>query len=291
MDDRLPPASADRAKRAKRERHDSTTEHLAKTRRRELANDGEAGTPACSILMDLPDEILFHICRSCWGACVRVRGLNKLLRRRAEPLLHEMNRLRWSKYHYHYVPPHLRSPDEPHSHQFVRYQDVGFTLHGHNNNVWCAGSVLPTVGRTAWSVFVAQSSSNVGMMYLGICDEANTCAWSLLPRQGHLRRWTRTAITGVQHLDGTPPKPVGYPNGHLNHILVTRSGERYDLYGRVKGSIIDVIYDADAGSLSFRIDGGEELPAVSGFPRGASMRPWARVVDPYDVIKVTPSFV
>ena len=29
---------------------------------------------------------------------------------------------------------------------------------------------------------------------------------------------------GVQHLDGTPPKPVGYPNGHLNHILVTRSG-------------------------------------------------------------------
>ena len=117
MDDRLPPASADRAKRAKRERHDSTTEHLAKTRRREIANDGEAGTPACSILMDLPDEILFHICRSCWGACVRVRGLNKLLRRRAEPLLHEMNRLRWSKYHYHYVPPHLRSPDEPHSHQ------------------------------------------------------------------------------------------------------------------------------------------------------------------------------
>ena len=123
-----------------------------------------------------------------------------------------------------------------------------------------------------------------GSVYFGVCDADNRCAWSLLPRQGHLRRWSRNAVTNIV---GGAPRPAGYPNGHLTHILVDAAGAKYDLNGRASGEIIDVIYDADKGELSFRHN-GRLLPAVSGFPKRVAMRPWVRVIEPGDKIRAEP---
>ena len=222
----------------------------------------------------LPDELLLVVARYSLSACLCLRRTSNGFAQRLLPILLEAKRLCWAKFcmindtDFVQITPHH-----------------GLTLYGHNHDEWCAGSLLPSSGQTAWRCNIVRSMHNIGMVYIGVCDENNTCAWSLLPRQGHLRRWSRNAVTNVI---GGAPKPAGYPNGHLTHILVTREGDRYDLRGRAEGTVIDVIYDADAGSLAFRIDCGPLLLAVAGFPRGVAMRPWARVVDPWDIITASP---
>ena len=59
--------------------------------------------------------------------------------------------------------------------------------------------------------------------------------------------------------------------------------------GRAVGAVIEVIVDADEGSLSFRINYGPALPALQGFPRGALLRPYARLFyREGDRVTVTP---
>ena len=41
--------------------------------------------------------------------------------------------------------------------------------------------------------------------------------------------------------------------------------------------VIDVIFDHDAGTLAYRVDGGKVQVAVRDFPEGARMRPWMRM--------------
>lgn len=240
-----------------------------------------------TVFLDLPDDILVHICRFSIQAHMRCRTLSKSLLHRVMPLWHELKRLCWSAYELRpcKLTHHASERNRMQQFDFKRVRRYGLNLPSQDGQVWCAGNLLPTAGTTAWRVSVLRSAKGVGFMYLGICDSENTCAWSLLPRQGHLRRWSRTAVT---QFAGANSKPAGYPNGHLNHILFTRDGQKYDLNGRAQGAVIDVIYDADAGTLSFRVDGGPVLPAVSGFPSGAAMRPWARVVDHGDLIRIEP---
>ena len=50
-----------------------------------------------------------------------------------------------------------------------------------------------------------------------------------------------------------------------------------------------MIFDADKGELSFRVDGGARVMALSGFPSGEPMRPWVRMGD-CDVLSLHPSW-
>ena len=120
-------------------------------------------------------------------------------------------------------------------------------------------------------------------MYIGVCDEAARYAWGLLPAQGHLRRWSRD-------LDGRVrgrPRPASYPDGHCRQVMFDAMGRPSDLHGKATGVTIQVIVDADAGTLAYRIGRGPELPALSGFPRGVALRPWARVLVP-DRLSIRP---
>ena len=47
------------------------------------------------------------------------------------------------------------------------------------------------------------------------------------------------------------------------------------MFGNVNGGVLDVCLDHDAGTLGFRLSGGPLQPALSGFPPGAALRPWA----------------
>ena len=49
------------------------------------------------------------------------------------------------------------------------------------------------------------------------------------------------------------------------------------MHRRANGAIIEVCLDHDKGALSFGINGGPLQRALGGFPRGAAMRPYARL--------------
>lgn len=78
---------------------------------------------------------------------------------------------------------------------------------------------------------------------------------------------------------------VPWPDGDLTQVLKDASGEPADLRGRATGREIEVVVNHDEGTLSFAIDGGPGMLALSGvarFPEGAELRPWALLLQPQD---------
>ena len=110
-------------------------------------------------------------------------------------------------------------------------------------------------------------------------------AWGFNLHTGQLRRASKgQGYPGWQR--GLPPD--GYPDGDRAKVMTGDDDDDDDddtprlfagnLRGRSIGAEITVVVDHDAGILGFRIKGvnnGELLHAVSGFPRGAALRPHA----------------
>ena len=75
-----------------------------------------------------------------------------------------------------------------------------------------------------------------------------------------------------------PPPPEDYPDGHRTKVeLLDECGQVVGSRGRsvsANGAVIECIFDADAGNLSFRLNGGPECNGLGGFPRNVSMRPF-----------------
>ena len=88
-------------------------------------------------------------------------------------------------------------------------------------------------------------------------------------------------LSGVSiHFPRIDPPPDGYPDGMDIRIIPSADGLAYIRLP----AIIECIYDADAGSLAFRVNGGDELTAEIKFPRGAALRPWACVCNRGDEV-------
>eukprot|EP00326_Haptolina_ericina_P041064 CAMPEP_0181247090 /NCGR_PEP_ID=MMETSP1096-20121128/44402_1 /TAXON_ID=156174 ORGANISM="Chrysochromulina ericina, Strain CCMP281" /NCGR_SAMPLE_ID=MMETSP1096 /ASSEMBLY_ACC=CAM_ASM_000453 /LENGTH=124 /DNA_ID=CAMNT_0023344071 /DNA_START=237 /DNA_END=611 /DNA_ORIENTATION=- len=119
-------------------------------------------------------------------------------------------------------------------------------------------------------------------MSLGVCDGAAEFSWALMLHSGKLNDTCRPM--------GRRTPPEGFPKlAGSEHVIIDPSGEMKDLDGRAVGAVIEVIVDADEGSLSFRINYGPALPALQGFPRGALLRPYARLFyREGDRVTVTP---
>jgi hypothetical protein len=98
-----------------------------------------------------------------------------------------------------------------------------------------------------------------------VCDETNSVAWGLHVGSGRLFRYTR-GEDGAVLVCGLPP-PAGFPDGHGTRVLANPTG--------VKS--VECTLDTDAGTLAFSVNMGASLLALRGFPRCASMRPWARM--------------
>jgi hypothetical protein len=126
---------------------------------------------------------------------------------------------------------------------------------------------LPTSGISSWWVRVDRSL--LGLVEIGVCDAQRRHAWGLYLYSGMLGR---LAIEG-----SFSARPPGYPDGHAKRVMVDADGEDTDLENKAEGAVITVIYNASAGALAYRVNGGVELAALSGFPSGAAMRPWVRM--------------
>ena len=68
------------------------------------------------------------------------------------------------------------------------------------------------------------------------------------------------------------------------------AGQPANLDGRAEGSVIEVIFDADEGSLAFRINNKAPLRVPDlAFPQNAQLRPWARVLWTGDRVSFAPA--
>ena len=135
---------------------------------------------------------------------------------------------------------------------------------------WASGRCkLPTIGKSAWQVRVLASNKLKGDIYIGVSDGMDQNAWALFLRSGFLTRHYRNE-DGHAIYGRSPPE--GWPDGHGNRV--TDSGL---VGGKEVGAVIGVEIDHSEGTLHFRIDGGTLLLALTGFPEGAQLRPWARL--------------
>ena len=140
-----------------------------------------------------------------------------------------------------------------------------------------------------------------GYMVIGVCNEANTCAWGVYLFHARLFCYSRDANG---QLTGAPP-PEGWPDGNRTQVMVDEAGRPADL--RKSGAVIEVVVDHSDGSLAFGVNGapprrvpnvwppgydawdhrGEEghVPPAKvpfKFPLGAQFRPLAVLLDKYD---------
>jgi len=142
---------------------------------------------------------------------------------------------------------------------------------------WASGSdKLLETGRTVWRV--RPSGCN---MLIGVCDSDDGWAWGLEPASGRLFR-ERPASESI----GDPP--THYPDGDGTQVLPL--GTMFPSDGTV---VLEVLFDADLGELSFRVvelEIGRRVVsnsessltnrsyfALGGFPRSLRLRTWARL--------------
>ena len=71
--------------------------------------------------------------------------------------------------------------------------------------------------------------------------------------------------------------PQAWPQGHeAGQLMRNAAGQPTSLEGRAEGAVIQVIFDADEGSLAFRINDEAPLRVPDfAFPQGKKLRPWA----------------
>ena len=142
---------------------------------------------------------------------------------------------------------------------------------------WASGSLLPTAGKSSWNLKIERS---VGITLVGVCNAAATHSWGLYLYSGRLLRYTRN-VNGMR-VDNSPP-PRGFPDGNNSQVLRDSHGQPASLQGRqASGTVIQVLFDHDKGTLSFRIDTSQPIFAVGGFPKGATLRPFATLYSDQD---------
>ena len=232
-------------------------------------------------LLDLSDELLeelggavlassprdaLRFCQACRALRAKLERLQALI---------ESRRLRW-----------LPEMTAEHS------VDDGLTLactraRGCDDKLpWAAAGLLPTVGTSRWTVRVVRSLANDGNgCWIGVCDAAARCAWGLFLYSGRLRRISRDGH-GKVDFDASPIE--GFPNGNYKQVIKDMDGRPASLRGKATGALVEVLVDHDAGTLTYRINGGPCLVALPPqdeaatttkssqvFPQGAALRPYA----------------
>lgn len=137
---------------------------------------------------------------------------------------------------------------------------------------WAAGTPLPVWGTFSFVVHVEQATS-AGRFCIGVCDEECSVAWGLHLQSGRLLRVTRDG-------DGKVRNALGAADKNGSRIATERSS----------CMAIECIIDADGGNLKFRINGGPERHALSNLPQSTRLRPWARLVQRGDTVRLEPGF-
>lgn len=232
-----------------------------------------------ALLDSIPDELLHLLTRSIIDddlpSALALRLLCRSVRDRLEPVLREVEerRLRWD--------PELTQTCD------IVGETRRSLVRREGKNTWAACQLLPSTGRSSWVVRIDRSANNRGRMIIGVCDSPGLCGWGVSLMNGRLVRWSRRADGFLVRTKASAPPPEGFPDGHGEQVLVcAASGAPWHLKGRAEGTTVQVILDATAGTLGFRIDGGAMVKACH-FPARCALRPWARLFySPGDAVTI-----
>jgi hypothetical protein len=176
---------------------------------------------------------------------------------------------------------------------------------------WAAGSALPTTGSFGWTVTINKIPSWKAhtIINVGVCDLGATCAWG--HEGGDLMRYglcsTGEAVMacgrnadGEMDTEGTWDRyfhPPGlFPNGHGEQLLFEEDGSKKPAFNcfLVTGTVITVVCDADAGTLSFSFDGGPtckaEMDGAAHPFRGIPLRPCVIFSEQMDSVTIGPLY-
>ena len=173
---------------------------------------------------------------------------------------------------------------------------------------WAASNLLPDRGRWAWEVQlrcqhrIMQGSNTTGAtVHVGICDDGNCYAWAVRPFYEALRRFGKDSngFCGDASERGQDP-PHAFAKVLTSNLRLIAShnqtgnaawwpGRHGCYFGPAcANATVRCIWDADAGTLSFQVNGGQAFPAFNSFPRGVRVRRWGHVTNLGDVLKMGP---
>ena len=228
------------------------------------------GRMVYNLLDDLPDDLLLLCARALitpddFRSVLLASEANKSLRERLMPACTECklrrHSLRWGVKH---------TADDA----VIRGDGARLRASGEAGSKWrrAYGYMLPVSGVSRWAIRIDSSRGNQGMMYFGVShvSKVGTCEWACSPFYGRLVRkcWN---MDGALLVRSSPPE--GFPDFHLKSVLCDEEGQPTDLDGRAASNVIELTLDADAGTLTFRLNGGPEGTVIAGFPPGAALRP------------------
>ena len=218
----------------------------------------------CCWLLDVPEELLIHIgitllSPSCGCDVVSAQTLSWTSSHLREKLQVVKGVAKASRHSLRWGVQRLDTD--------IVLRASGRGLRAAIDQSWCRayGKPLKPHGCSTWAVRIDRTRANQGLMQIGVSlvERNGTCEWSLSPFYGRIIRrcWDRDGDLQVG-----APAPSGHPDGHLMKVLVDAEGGPATLEGRANNSVIEVIFDHDAGYLAFRLDGGPEGARLDGFP-------------------------
>lgn len=160
---------------------------------------------------------------------------------------------------------------------------------------WAAGTLLPCKGVFSWQVRIDREACAFGAVFVGVCDATNRHAWGVYLHTGKLMQMYRSddlrripersyevKISAGGEVGAVPP-PAGYPKGHGVPFLFGRHGRPAKVIRSAEHAVLELTYDADEGSLAYRVELASERTINDGrsvqikerFPPGVALRPWA----------------
>ena len=143
---------------------------------------------------------------------------------------------------------------------------------------WAVGSILPLVGNISFVIRVETIRDGSGITCVGVADASGNTGYGLMLQSGRLFRCTRDSSGKVDMTGHTPP-PAGFPDGHGARVLLQPLAQ-------LVGAAVEVVVDSEEGKLSVSVNGAAPLLALRGLPRGAALRPWARLAHPGDRVSL-----
>ncbi len=156
---------------------------------------------------------------------------------------------------------------------------------------WATGTPLPGSGRFSFHMRVHRGGKGGFLPIVGVSPTAlEFHAWGLAISTGRIERWVQENASGHNRRGNMAAgsAPSGWPDYDGKLVLVDEKSQPGISTSAGVAQTIELIIDADAGSMALSVNNGPLLPAIQGFPPGTTFRPWALLFNADDKVELAP---
>ena len=144
-------------------------------------------------------------------------------------------------------------------------------------------TLLPTSGRASWTVKVDACSQSEGNLIIGIISDKYDVAFGLFLANGRISGPRFNYAPDCCDPNCFSARYHGLRDAHDRQVVD-------DLHYRADGALIECLVDADAGTLSYRVNGGPPALGLRGLPPGERLRPWVALLYAGDKVTLSPYY-